>query len=116
MFKLRGLGRLGAAARFARRRHPCGVKMYRLDRQPAFKSGTYRAPCFFPIAQRNGRCDVKYGAKRPKLNEAGYYWSCFRQYGGVVRVGVICFSHGLGTHKKVGHSGLYNSTRLWDAT
>jgi len=32
-------------------------------------------------------------------------------YGGIVRVGFKTLSHGLGTHKKVGHSGLPNSTR-----
>jgi hypothetical protein len=31
VFRLRGLGRRGAAARFSRRRHPRGVKLYRLD-------------------------------------------------------------------------------------
>ena len=34
VFRLRGLGRRGAAADFSRRRHPRGVKLYRLDGHP----------------------------------------------------------------------------------
>ena len=106
---LRGLGRRGAAARLSRRPHPRRVKMYRLDGHPRLKKLDIQGSLLFSNRPKKRALRCQNGVKRPKLPETGYYWSCSRQYGGVVRVGSICLSPGLGTQKKVGHSGLPNS-------
>jgi hypothetical protein len=73
VFRLRGLGRRGAAARFSRGRYPRGVKMDRLDGHHELKQwdGHSGRPPVFTRAQRNGRCGVNTAPNDPNLLRRG---------------------------------------------
>jgi len=62
-FRLRGLGRRGAAARFSRRRHPRGVKLYRLDGHLEFKKLDIRGSLLFMKRPKKRALRRQYGAK-----------------------------------------------------
>jgi len=73
VFRLRGFGRRGAAARFSRRRHPSGVKMHRLDGHHELKKLDIQGSLLFSKRPRKRALRCQYDAKRPKLTETGYY-------------------------------------------
>ena len=73
LFRLRGLSRRGAAARFSRRRHPRRVKTYRLDSHPEFEKLDIQGSLLFSMRPKKRALQFQYDVKRPKLTEAGYY-------------------------------------------
>jgi len=86
--------------------------MNRLDGNPVLRKLDIQGSLLFSMRPKKRALRCQYSTNRPKLTAAGYHQSCSRQCGGVVRVDSTCLSHDLGTHKKVGHSGLPKSNVL----
>jgi hypothetical protein len=107
---LRDTCRRGAAARFSRRLHPSGVKLDRLDGHPKFfYKWDIVGPNFSSKGPKIACRGIRTASNDPSLQTQGDICTVPDNTAGSVRVGSICLSHALGTHKKVGPRKAPNS-------
>jgi len=71
VFRLRGLGRRGATARFSQRQHSRGVKTCRLDRHLELKKLDTQDSLRVSMRPKKRALRCQFGAKRPTLLRRG---------------------------------------------